>query len=396
MARIEQHDVPAGFLMGGFECTTHQLRHGRRIDIALETRHDVFAASDYRLAIDHGLRSLRDGIGWYRIEPTPRCYDWTSAQRLLDAARATGAHMVWDLLHFGWPDWTDPFDPAFCDRFAEFAWRFARLAGPGGWYVPVNEISFLSWIGGELGHFAPHLTGSGDALKHALCRAAIAAIRAIRDADPAAVIMLSEPLIHVHPGAGDDGRAARHNAAQFHSTEIILGLTKPELGGDRLLVDIVGCNYYAHNQWLSDAPDTPLPRALHRPLASLLADAAARLNKPLLLSETGTEGDGRAEWFAHVCEEVRGARHAGVDVRGVCLYPLLNHLSWDNQRYCAHGLFCGLDPAGRRVHRPLAREIERQAAGFADDDATTSSRCHAVPVRHAPADPLRTAVSSAL
>ena len=57
--------------------------------------------------------------------------------------------MIWDLLHYGWPDDIDIWTPAFVDRFAAFAAAAARVIGPrtdgAPCYAPVNEISF--WAG---------------------------------------------------------------------------------------------------------------------------------------------------------------------------------------------------------------------------------------------------------
>jgi len=36
------------FYMGGFECATHRLRVGKRLDMVSVTRHDRFVLSDYR------------------------------------------------------------------------------------------------------------------------------------------------------------------------------------------------------------------------------------------------------------------------------------------------------------------------------------------------------------
>lgn len=74
------------------------------------------------------------------------------------------------------------------------------------------------------------------------------------------------------------------------------------------------------------------------------------------LSETGADGDSRAAWLADTCAEVRSANARGAQVEAVCLYPILNHLGWDDDRYCEHGLFCGVDE-DRAVYRPLARQI---------------------------------------
>jgi hypothetical protein len=54
-------------------------------------------------------------------------------------------------------------------------------------------------------------------------------------------------------------------------------------------------------------------------------------------------------------------------VEGICLYPVLNHLGWDDDRHCQNGLLdFPLDDAGRRgVIAPLAEELARQQALFA-------------------------------
>jgi hypothetical protein len=60
--------------------------------------------------------------------------------------------------------------------------------------------------------------------------------------------------------------------------------------------------------------------------------------------------------------EVRGAIRAGVPVEGACLYPVLSHPGWDDDRYCPNGLL-EMEPhhGGRRpVHEPLAAELKLQ------------------------------------
>jgi hypothetical protein len=54
-------------------------------------------------------------------------------------------------------------------------------------------------------------------------------------------------------------------------------------------------------------------------------------------------------------------------VGGICLYPIISHLGWDDDRHCANGLFDGHGPdAPRRAYAPLAQEIRRQATLFAE------------------------------
>lgn len=254
------------------------------------------------------------------------------------------------LATYGWPDWLDPLADEFASRFADFAAAAVRRIGPGGYYTPVNEISFLAWGGGEAGSFAPFRRDCASALKAVYCRAAILAARAIRSSDPTAT---SEPLIHVivaHEASGSEewARVATMRQAQHEAALTLLGAVRPELGGDRGLFDMIGLNYYPHNQFDTRRrmllPGDPRRRPLHR-----------------------TEGNQRTDWLKQICGEVRLANGREADVRAVCLYPILNHLGWDDDRYCEHGLFCGLDKR-RRIHQPLADQIalEQRVALRAD------------------------------
>lgn len=350
-------------IIAGFECATQRRRDGGRHDFVAATRHDLLADRDYALLHSVGIRGARDGLRWHLIETQPGRYDWSSFRRQQEAAHRAGVTVAWDLMHYGWPDWLSPLEPGFVDRFAGFAAAAAREIGPGGIHTPVNEISFLTWGGGEVGYLEPFRTDCADALKRIYCRAAIGAAQAIRAVDPQAILLTSEPLIHVVPAPDDRRgvtRAARLRWSQHEAGRMLLGKAAPELGGDPALFDMIGLNYYPHNQFDS-LRRTLLPGdPRRRPLRDLLLEAQRLYGRPLYLSETGAEGDERAAWLADVAGEIRAANRHGGDVRALCLYPILNHLGWDDGRYCEHGLFCGIDDH-REVHQPLADQIALEA-----------------------------------
>ena len=55
----------------------------------------------------------------------------------------------------------------------------------------------------------------------------------------------------------------------------------------------------------------------------------------------------------------------GVPVEGLCLYPILNHPGWDDDRHCHNGMFDYADADGKRaVYQPLADEVARQLANL--------------------------------
>jgi hypothetical protein len=355
----------SSFVIGGFECSTHRHQDGRRLDLIAATGHDKHAAADYRRLADHGIRTVRDGLRWHLIESTPGDYNWSSFLPLLHAARQTGTQVIWDICHWGWPDDLDIWEPAFISRFARFARAAAQVARDETdavpFYVPVNEISFWSWAGGSLAYINPLASGRGNELKGILVRAAIAAIEAVREVDPRARIVHAEPAIHVVPRSDrpQDLQAARHyTLAQFETLDFLSGRSRPELGGRPDYVDIIGVNYYLHNQWIDGDLPIAVDHPQYRPFAELLRDVYERYRQPLFVSETGIEGDLRPAWLRIIGHEVAAARRAGIPVEGICLYPIVDYPGWNDGRHCPTGLFGYLDGDGTRpLCQPLAEEL---------------------------------------
>ena len=85
------------FFMGGFECSTHQLSEGKRLDLITSTRHDRFARADYERLAEQGLRVARDGLRWHLIEKTPGQYSFASLEPMARAAQQAGILVLWDL-----------------------------------------------------------------------------------------------------------------------------------------------------------------------------------------------------------------------------------------------------------------------------------------------------------
>src|SRR5215212_11240192 len=144
------------FFMGGFECSTHRTKAGRRLDLVAATGHDRYAQGDYARLREHDILTARDGIRWHLIEQRAGYYDFSSVLPVLRAARDAGVQVMWDLCHYGWPDDIDIFSAEFIRRFARLSSAFASLVvsetGQAPMISPVNEISFFAWAGGEVGY----------------------------------------------------------------------------------------------------------------------------------------------------------------------------------------------------------------------------------------------------
>ncbi len=368
---VEQPRAPApgvfaSFVQGGFECSSHRRHVDRqRVDVIAATQHDARAAEDYRLLARHGILTVRDGARWHLIEGSGNGRrDFGSLDRQLDAAAQTGTQVIWDLVHYGWPDDVDVWGPGFVPRLVEYAVATAsrianRTPGPH-WFAPVNEISFFSWGGGEVAYLNPFVRRRGTELKVQLVRAAIGAARAVREVVPDARFVQPEPLVHVAATSRDDAEAAFwQRQAQFEAWDMLSGRAWPQLGGSSDLLDVVGVNYYHDNQWLHGGPHLQPGDPRRRPFADLLAEVYGRYGRPVLVSETGIEGDVRAAWFTDIWEQVALARSRGVPVEGICLYPVLGHPGWDDERYCPNGLLELLPTGDRQVHEPLADAVGR-------------------------------------
>ena len=363
------------FFMGGFECATHRRRDRRRLDVVQQTGHDLKCAEDYGLLAEVGIRTVRDGLRWHLIESVPGVYVWESFLPMLRAAHRAGTQVIWDLCHWGVPDWVDVFSEEFVLHFTRFAAAAAevvreerRVAGltEPAWYCAINEVSFWAWVGGDVEHFGPFARDRGQELKQQLVRASLGAIRAVRGVDPGARFVQAEPMIHISVNpldttrdlAADTVAAAGHTAAQFQTWDMMLGMSMPELGGSAEMIDVIGVNYYWNNQWIHQGAPTPPGHLQHRGLHTMLYDVWLRYRRPIVITETGAEASAAVGWLAYVGAEVRQAQRMGAKILGVCLYPVMDYPGWDDGRHCPCGLIEATpDWSGRRLRAELVREL---------------------------------------
>lgn len=380
------HALFNSFVMAGYECSSQRRQDGRRLDLLADTGHARWAHKDYAQLAGLNVRCARDGLRWHLIERSPGRYDWSSFLPMLRAARDHQVQVIWDLCHYGYPDDLDVWRPSFVDRFARFAGAVAGLMADEGisvpFYSPVNEISFWSWAGGDVGYFNPNAHGRGQELKHQLVRASIAAIEAIRERAPAARFVQCDPLINVvseSQRSEDIENAERYRVAQFEAWDMLIGRQWPGLGGQEDYLDIIGANFYPHNQWYFHGGRIALGESNYRPLAGMLKELHQRYQRPLLISETGAEDQERLPWLSYVVDQVLMALERGVPVQGICWYPFLDYPGWDDGRYCPTGVFGYADGEGERapfhpLHLQLKAVPERIEARLRELDARRAQR----------------------
>ena len=391
------------FFLAGFDCSAGYNVRGERIDHLAATQHERFLDEDYRRLVEVGIRGVRDGVCWPRVDRRGR-YDFSSLKKMVLASRRAGIHLIYDLFHFGYPDDIEILGSVFCERFAEYCYAVARFLAVESdeplTFTPVNEPSYFSWAAGQAGMFTPHLVDHGRELKLILARAALAGARALRHAVPQARIISVDPVCHVVAPAGRpelSSCAADFNEnAVYESWDMQCGRKHPELGGTREELGIVGINYYWTNQWELGSPEVPLgdddPRRL--PLRSLVQNVWERYGGEILITETSHLEGRRGPWLHELAEEVRAILDGGIPLLGVCLYPVLGMPHWHHpDRWMRMGLW-DLQAAGdgllRVPYEPAitalrkARLIESPAAlqrspiSFAPSSSSTSAQDRSV------------------
>ncbi|MFB2875302.1 family 1 glycosylhydrolase [Floridanema aerugineum] len=368
------------FFISGFECSTFLWKDKRRRNLIEETQHDRHAQEDYEILHSLGIDVAREGIPWPLVD-RHGCYDFSMIDPMIEAMQQTQILPIWDLCHYGYPEDLDPFSDEFIDRFARYCRAAAeyvipRLHGPY-FFTPINEITFFSFCGGEWGWVAPYKTTKEDRFRFrlALCKAAIAGVKAIREVEPTARMIHIDPLVQVVAPRDrpDLVEAANHETYvdTFLAWDILYGKEHPELGGSPEILDIVGANHYSFGQmeYREQGPHQALDPHDERikPLHDLMQWLWERYHRPMIIGETSGMEAGRDEWLKDVVEESLAAVNAGMELHGICLFPAVDMQDWHTGRWLHNGIY-DLVQVGDNLQRvpcePYIAELRRWQQEF--------------------------------
>lgn len=354
---------PIPFL-GAFE-STYQPAHDR--DVLETTQHDVRWKDDLRLLASCHVRQLRYPMRWHRIEPEEGRFDWEHIDEVMGTMHDQGFEPVVDLLHHtSYPLWLGDFSSRrfgeafvrFCEAVAE---RYPWLPG----YTICNEPFTTFLLCGQEGVWPPHDRGLDGFIRLArnVFPAVTAASRALQDLLPGARhvhVEATERHTWSAPAGEDFARMA--NDRRFLFTDLLVGRPidpdRPFVrdlvrgGGEDLLsiepggIDVLGLDYYAHNQWDWTAPGVGTTAAPGRPrLSDVILEYSERYELPVILGETNIRGfaSDRASWLKYTLEQCELARDAGADVAGYCWFPFIDSADWASLLKECEG---SIDPVG--------------------------------------------------
>jgi protoporphyrinogen oxidase/glycosyltransferase involved in cell wall biosynthesis/beta-glucosidase/6-phospho-beta-glucosidase/beta-galactosidase len=383
------------FWQAGYEGSDHINGKGLPLSMNHATQHVDLAYHDYSLLQDFGIGTVRESVGWRSVEKDGR-FDFSSVEVRARAARDCGLQVIWTLCHYGWPDDINPYSPDFIDRFSLFCSRAVEYlesfstSGIVSVYTPINEISFTSWAFAQNCFICatPH-DDNGSELKRQLVRATLKGCEAIWKINPCARILHCDPLIHVvapHERPELEDHAEMYRQSQFEAWDMLCGRMKPELGGAPHFLDLIGVNYYHSNQWESvgDEWQADLPLFWHLdhprriPLYNLLNQVYHRYHRPVLISETSHVGSGRGAWIKEVAQHAVMAQRSGVDLHGICLYPIVDRPDWDNPQHWHKSGLWDVNIKGEKETQYQRILSQPYAAGLRDAQRLTenfSSHC---------------------
>jgi beta-glucosidase len=361
---------------------------------------------DLALARDLGVKALRWGVPWYRVEPRPGEFDWSWTDQVLPyLAGELGILPIIDLMHYGCPFWlsrefsSEDYPKAVAAYAGAFARRYQGLVR---WYTPLNEPLVNALLCGKRGLWPPYLRGDRGYIRVMLqiVKGILRTVAAIREADPGSVM--------VHVEATGLSRAARQDLEAlavedqrrgYLAYDLLTGrvaadhplfpwLVRHGAGPDelaaiareRIELDVLGLNFYP--QWSTQQISVDRRGRLSYQatdpggsgFAALIEDYYRRYNAPVIITETSARGDveTRSQWLTASVATVRRLRAAGVPVLGYTWFPLFTMIDW-KYRFGRHpveryrlelGLYTLRDrPNGSRWEAtPLVEQFRRYVA----------------------------------
>jgi hypothetical protein len=364
------------FWMAGYECSDQLNASGKRVDFLNITGHLQLIDQDYTDLSLFNIKTVREGIRWSKVELQPYHYDWSTVQYMMERGKANSIQQIWDICHFGFPADLNPLHPSFIKRFTSLCRafvRFYRRIEPNQTLIitPINEVSFLSWLGGEEAKTTPYLTGKGWEIKYSLMKAYIEGSRAMLEEDPRIRFLTTEPLVNIVPPLNATPQQVMEadalNIHQFQAVDMLCGRLCPELGGSPEFLDMLGFNFYYNNQWVTGFQKLlPWLNQVHDsrwlPFRQLLKQAYLRYKQPVVITETSHPQEDRPVWIDFITKECYSALHDGIPLWGICLYPIIDRPDWDDLKTWHRSGLWDLQPNSggslqRVLHKPYAKAL---------------------------------------
>jgi len=347
-----------------------------------------------------GIRALRWGAPWYRLEPKPGVFDWSWTDTVLPyMVNDLGLTVVADLMHYGCPLWlTREFaNKEYSAAVARYAGAFAkRYSDLVHYYTPLNEPVVNALMCGKRGLWPPYYRGESGYIRIMLhlAQGIVRTAEAIREADPKALLVFVEATglsraahAELEPLAVEDqhrayicfdlitGRVSKEHPLY---TWLVRNGAAPaileELVRNPVRMDVLGMNFYPQwsvKQLYINRYGRLASRVFHgsENFATLIEDYYQRYRVPIMITETSAFGshEVRSAWLQASVSAIRNLRSRGVHVYGYTWFPMHTMIDWRyrfgsddaaSYRIELGMVTLGSTPARRWEDTPLVREFK--------------------------------------
>ena len=368
--------LPGNFMFAtGIECSYPTINQGKtRRDMLAECDHYNRYKEDLGLVKLMGIKVLRYGLPYYKIQLSPDKYDWEFADLALAEIQRLGITPILDLMHFGVPDFIGDFqNPELPVHFANYCEEVAKRYPWVRFFTPVNEIYVTAKFSGKDGVWNEQLKtdqGFVTALKHCVA-ASIMGTQRLAKHRPDCVIVQSESAEYLHEMKSAPTAAVQlQNQLRFASLDLLYGhqpegavlnylydngLTRQEydwfMAGEPPGYQIMGNDYYGRNEFIL------LPNGqTHTSMDvlgwySITRSYYRRYKKPVMHTETNVFDPTQAPaWLWKQWANILEMRQDGVPVLGFTWYSLIDQIDWDTglAQKNGHVNACGLYDLNRQ------------------------------------------------
>ena len=378
---IPQVATTTGRVLDEYELTGHYRRW----------REDIAAIRDI------GVRDLRYGIPWYRVEPEPGRFDWSWTDEVLPyMVEECGIRPIVDLVHYGAPLWLQgtflaaDYPARVAAYAAAVAERYGHLATE---WTPLNEPRVHAHFSGRVSAWPPYRRGRAGytAVLVSLAAGMQRTIAALRSVQPNAVMVHVDAMSSItatDPAVTDP--VADLLEQQFLAGELVEGAIGPDHRMWRWLrdsgvpettlesfcerperFDVMGGNYYPQMSAYTVSGPSEAPVIRRRigdgpDLEHTLLQWHERWRRPVMLTETSVYGSvgSRGRWLGASVAATERLCAAGVPLHGYTWFPAFTLVTWSY----------------RRGRRPLASYLTHMGLWDLHDDGTGGLELHETPL----------------
>ena len=333
----------------------------RALDEYQLTQHYQLWKRDFDLVAETGVKYLRWGIPWYRVQPAPNEWNWEWTDKALDyLVNVKGITPILDLMHYGTPLWLENsfINASYPQYVAEYVRTVAaRYKSLVRYYTPLNEPMVNADMCGNKAEWPPYLSGDDGYVKLtlALAKGIVRTMQAIKAEQPDAITVQVEALWYTFTRDGSlQDQVNQDNARQYLCFDLTTGrvnhdyvlahllcsygMSETEIEWFRrnaVTFDLFGANFYPWSyRELRKRPNGSTRyvsgETSGERIAAVLRDVYQRYHMPIMVTETSANGDlsGRARWMDETLETVRAFRVQHMPVVGYTWFPLFTMVDW--------------------------------------------------------------------